>query len=431
MIQKTTIINTLFVLGIVATGVGSYFIPKQYTVGLILTVVPFIAILLFYALDLIYRGKVVPMVNRTYWIGMLFIISLIASNWLALFKGFPGLSSMNVMAMSIQFLVPFNAAVVMHVYNRNNENFNFERLFFTGLVALMLVNFAGYAIGHSNRLHWFPGRMNLPYTMGIYSTAHIVAILNLMLLFHIREPVRKPGRFLFMSGLFAVNMVVMMSANSRLSIMIFLVLVILFLFWLIKAAKGLFTISLFTMPLMLSFSHLIYQVISLPPIASILGRVNKRDVTTFNGRSDIWETALDWALYDRTGFIFGNGYHGQYQMRMLDFVARLWGEEHSYNLHMHSTFLEVLVDQGIVGYLLLVLCMWYAFKFYRTEYQQRTQLAPLFAVAVYFLFIWQIDIFVYGIDQGNALFFILLSAVAIDPKFIKRRRRSIDGTLLE
>lgn len=431
MLRKTTLINNLFLLGIVASGVGSYMIPKQYTLGIITTVLPHIVILAIYAIDLIYRGKITPMVNRVYYIGMLFILSLIASMWVALFKGFPGLSSVNVLAVSIQFIVPFNAAMVVQVYNRNNDDFSLARLIFHGLVLLMIVNFAGYAIGHTNRMHGFEGRINLPYTMGIYSTAHIVAILNLILLFYIKEPVRRPGRFLFMSGLFMVNMAIMMSANSRLSIMIFFVLLILFIFRLIKAAKGIFTISLFTMPLMMSFSLLIYEIISLPFFANILGRVDKRDVTTFNGRTDIWEAAFDWVLHDRTGLIFGNGFRGHYSMRMLDFVAVMWGEKHSYNIHMHSSFLEILLSQGIVGYLLFVFCMWHAFKYFRQEYQLRTDQAPLFAVVVYLLFIWQIDMFIYGLDQGNALFFTILSAVAMDQKFVTRRKRALDGSFLQ
>ncbi len=431
MIRKTSLINTLFLLGIVSSGVGSYFIPKQYTMGIIITVMPHILILLLFLVDLIYRVKVVRVVNHVYWIGMAFIVSLIASWWISLFKGFPGFSSTNVMAASIQFLAPFNAAMVMQAYNRGNDDFSLSRILFKGLILLMLVNFAGYAAGFTNRMHGFPGRINLPFTMGIYSTAHLVAFLNLILIFYIREPLKKPLTFTFMSVLFAVNMAVMMSANSRLSIMIFFTLLIIFLFRLIKAAKGVFITSLFTMPLLMSSALLIYQIISLPVFAAILGRVDKRDVTTFNGRTDIWEAAWDWFVDDRRGFIFGNGYHGHWFLDMLDFVAVMWGEKHSYHLHMHSTFLEVLIAQGIVGYILFVLCMWYAFKHFRREYQLRTDQAPLFAGVVYLLFIWQIDIFVYGLDQGNPLFFTLLSAAAMDPNSITRRKRSLEGTFLE
>ncbi len=432
MIRKTTVINNLFLLGMIASGIGSYLIPKQYTVGIITTILPHLAILGFYGIDLIYRGRVVPMVNRVYWIGMLFIVSLIASMWVALGKGLPGLSTVNVLAISLQFIVPFNAAVVLQVYNRNNDDFSLARLLFQGLVILMVVNFIGYGAGLTNRLHGFPGRINLPFTMGIYSTAHLVAFLNLVLLFYIRDPVKRPGRFFLMSGLFMANMAIMISANSRLSLMIFMVLLILFIFQLIKAAKGIFVVSLFIMPLMMSFSLLIYEIISIPVIAELMGgRVDKEDVTTFNGRTYIWEAAWDWFMNDRTGLIFGNGYRGQYSIRMLDFVAKLWGEKDSFNLHMHSTFLEILMDQGLVGYTLFVLCMWHAFKFYRRHYQLRTIEAPLFAGVVYLLFIWQIDIFVYGIDQGNPLFFTVLSAAAIDQKFVKRRIRSIDGSYMQ
>jgi hypothetical protein len=46
------------------------------------------------------------------------------------------------------------------------------------------------------------------------------------------------------------------------------------------------------------------------------------------------------------------------------------------------------------------------------------------------MFIWQIDIFCYGIDLGNPIFFTMLSMAAIDPKYITRRKRALSGEFL-
>jgi O-antigen ligase len=115
---------------------------------------------------------------------------------------------------------------------------------------------------------------------------------------------------------------------------------------------------------------------------------------------------------------------------MLDFLAVLWGEEHSFNFHLHSSFLEITMDQGVIGLVLFYLCVWYGFSYYRKHYLATTLEAPLFAGIVYLMFIWQIDIFCYGIDLGNPIFFTMLSMAAIDPKYITRRKRALSGEFL-
>ncbi len=54
MIQKHQLVNTLFLLGFITYGLGSYmmFMPNfSWTTGLIFGTLPFVAILLFYLLD--------------------------------------------------------------------------------------------------------------------------------------------------------------------------------------------------------------------------------------------------------------------------------------------------------------------------------------------------------------------------------------------
>ena len=431
MISKIKLVNILFLLGFPFYGLGTYVTFKtNFSAGVILSVLPFILILLIYAIDLLYRGRVTPMVNRVYAVGMLFITSLVASMWVAYGKNFPGLNPVNTTSMSVMFLVPFNAAVVVQVYNRANDRFDFAWLLFKGLAFFILLNLVGYAAGLRNLVHGFEGRINLPFMRGIYDASHVMSVVNLMLIFYLRDFTRKPLQFLLVGALFLVNMAVMMNINSRLSFMIFVVLLALFVFKFMKVIRGLYTISLFTMPLMMSFALLIYQILSLPFFVAILQRVDKEDVTTFNGRTYIWNSMADWAMHDRTGWLFGLGYRGQYELRMLDFLAVLWGEDHSFNFHLHSSFLEITMDQGVVGLVLFYLCVWYGFSYYRKHYLATTLEAPLFAGIVYLMFIWQIDIFCYGIDLGNPIFFTMLSMAAIDPKYITRRKRALSGEFL-
>ncbi|MBX2977857.1 MAG: O-antigen ligase family protein [Flavobacteriales bacterium] len=431
MISKIKLVNTLFLLSFPFYGLGTYVTFKtNFSAGVILSVLPSLLILSIYGLDVLYRGRVTPMVNRVYGVAMLFILSLVASMWVAFAKGFPGLNMLNTTSLSVMFIVPFNAAVVVQVYNRGNENFDFAWLVLKGLAFFILLNLIGYGAGLRNLVHGFEGRINLPFMRGIYDASHVMSVVNLMLLFYLRDLIAKPFRYITLGALFMVNMAIMMNINSRLSFMIFVVLLVLFLFKFMKVIRGLFTVSLFTMPLLMSFALLIYEVLSLPFFVAILQRVDKEDVTTFNGRTYIWNSMADWAMYDRTGWLFGLGYRGQYELRMLDFLAILWQEEHSYNFHLHSTFLEITMDQGLIGLVLFYACMWFGFSYYRKHYRAGTLEGPLFAGIVYLMFIWQIDIFCYGIDLGNPIFFTMLSLAAIHPCYITRGQRMLNGQLL-
>ena len=431
MISKTKLVNTLFLLGFPCYGIGTYMSFKgNYSVGVISAVSPFILILLFYFVDLIYRGRIQPMVNRVYWMGMAFIASLMFSMWVAYSKHLVGLNPINTTSQCIMFLVPFNAAVVVHVYNRANDDFDFSKLIFNGLSLLIGVNVLGYAAGLRNLVHGFPGRINMPFMGGIYDASHLMSILCIMLLFYIRDFTRKPFQFFLFAGFYMVNMYVMMNINSRLSMIIFFVMTLLFITKAIRTLRGLYAISLFTMPLMMSFTQLIYIILTQPFFVAIVHRVSKEDVTTFNGRTHIWERIAKWAFEDRRGIVFGNGYHGQYTFHMLDFVSKKWSGHGSATLHLHSTFLETLMDQGLVGLFLLYGLFWYGYTYYRNQYLTNSQLAPLFGALVYLMFIWQIDIFCYGTDIGYPIVFCLLSAVAIDPKYITRRQRDLNGAFL-
>lgn len=284
------------------------------------------------------------------------------------------------------------------------------------------------AAGKHNLIHSFPGRISMPFINGIYDAGHVLCLVNMMILVYLRDPLKDPVRFTLLALFFVVNLASILNINSRLSTLIFLPLVLLFVLRMGKALKGVFTLSLFTMPLMMSFSLLIYTILSQPFFVALLERVDKEDITTFNGRTYIWGAVAEWAFSGGKGLITGLGYHGQYTQRLFEFVAVLWGEENSYNIHSHSTFLEILLGQGIVGLVLMYFCMWYAFKFYRDRYRRDLREAPVYPALIYLLFIWQIDIFCYGIGIGNPIFFAMLSMAAVDPSVITRRDRTLDGT---
>jgi len=421
-IAKHKLVNALFLLGFPCYGIGSFLSIKQnYSVGIVFGVWPFVAILLFYAIDMLYRGRVTVMVNRWFWVAMAYLLAVAAGYWITLRNGYEGLNPVNVSAQSLAVLAPFPAAVVVQVYNRANAGFNWSRTILLGIGGLILMNLFAYGAGIRSVGHGFEGRINLPFIGGIYDGAHMYAVIVLMLLFHLGGFMRRPVKATLLLGAFVVSMGLIANANSRLSIMILFVLLVLFVTQAMRRVRGLYPISLLTMPLLMSFTLLVYEVLSLPVFRAMLGRVDKADVTTFNGRTYIWEGVWDWVLHDRRGLLFGNGYMGQAHIHLLAFMEKLW--EGDYRLiHLHSTFLEILVDQGVVVLVLMYLLMYKGFTHYRQAYLTDSPEAPLFGAMVYLLFIWQIDIFCYGIDIGAPLLFAVFAGFCIDEQHLTRSR---------
>ncbi len=433
MISKRKLVNTLFMLAFAVYGIGSYlmFVPgHSWSTGLFFATGGFAAILVFYLIDLVYRNGIAPVVNGTFWVCLLALLSFAVSVIMGLHYHSPVLKPSNATAIIAMALLPFPAAVVVNIYNRHHDGFDFAELLLKSLLILVAANLLGVGAGLHNGLHSFSDRTSFPFVLGIYESAHLLSFINLILLFYLRDFSTKPARFLGILAFFMVNMVVIMSVNSRLSFMIFFFIAVMFVTKAIKAARWIYTVSLFTMPLMMSFALLIYQILSLPFFVAILSRVNKKDVTTFNGRTYIWESAWDWVLHDRRGLLAGNGYNGQYRVRLLEGVAKLWEEPNSYNLHMHSAFLEILVNQGVIGILLMYGVYWIGYKRYRTEYRDDTAMAPLFAGFTYLLFVWQIDITGYSYYLGYILLFMLMAPLCLKKEAITGKRKALNGAWL-
>lgn len=417
MLSKRKIINTLFILAFPWYGVGGYVMMlKGFAVGVFTCALPFLLILAVYLLDMLYGQAPIPRVNRRFYLVMAFLASMSASVFLGLYYKSPVITPLNGALLIMLFHVPFLSSVLVQTYNRNDPDFDMTWMLMKGFIVYLVINLAGMAAGLHNLMHYFPGRANPPFALGLYDTAHTLAIVNLMLLPFLTDFRANPLRWTGLAALYAVNMGIILSINSRLSVMIFLVFSVLFATRAMKVLRGFFTVSLFTMPIMMTFALLIYEILTMPPFVALMERVDKKDITTFNGRTYIWESAAGWLADDRRGLIFGNGYNGQYHLRLLDWVARLWGESGSFRLHMHSAFLEFLVDQGIVGIGLLYGVYWSGYRFYRKQYMANSRLAPVYAAFVYLMFAWQIDIFGYGIYSGFVLVFMLMGPVVMQAR---------------
>ena len=82
LLSKRKLINTLFLLSFPFYGIGMYLgIKASASFGTLFAVLPFILILLVHGLDLVYRRQARNMVTPAYWVGLLFLLTLVWSMW--------------------------------------------------------------------------------------------------------------------------------------------------------------------------------------------------------------------------------------------------------------------------------------------------------------------------------------------------------------
>jgi hypothetical protein len=346
---------------------------------------------------------------------MLFYVSVVAAFLVALNKHLPGAELSMLMIRSGLIILPFHAFIIVSVYNEQHNCMT--QLTLRGLTFLLLINLGGYyGLGMSNEVHNIEGRINFPFLDGLYSGACLLAIINLILFYQIRNSAsgQMPKGVLF--GYFIINLVLFFYINSRLVTLVLLLVIMLMLFSIRKRFKGVFTVSLFTLPLLLNGGLLIYEILSLPVFQVIMQRVDVLDVMTFHGRSFIWQTGVDWATVDQRGFIFGNGYKGHYFLDLLGDIAKLFDIRQLQDLHLHSTTLEIVVNQGIVGLGLFFTVLYKSYHYCRAQYRLGTGEGAFFPVVVFVLFVCQVDSFVYLDNLGGLLFAFLAARICIRPQ---------------
>jgi hypothetical protein len=412
-IYKRDVINFLFVISFPLYGIGLYLAATLTpSVGYLFGSMPYAAVLVFYVVDVLYKREFHIKINGNYFISILFYASVVAAFLVALNKHLPGSELSMLMIRSAFIIIPFHAFIIVSIYNEGNDCV--MQLTLRGLTLLLVINLAGYyGLGMSNEVHHIEGRINFPFLDGLYSGACLLAIINLMLFYQIRNSGfdRLPKGMLL--GYFIINLVFIFYINSRLVTLVLLLVIILMLFNVRKMFKGVFTFSLFTLPLLLSGGMLIYEILSLPVFQVIMQRVDLLDVMTFHGRSFIWQTGVDWMTIDQRGLIFGNGYKGHYFLDLLGDIAKLFDIRQLQDLHLHSTTLEIVVNQGLIGLGLFFTVLYKSYRYYRGKYRLGASEGAFFPVVLFVLFVCQVDSFVYLDNLGGLLFAFLAARICL------------------
>ncbi|MBT1700339.1 hypothetical protein KK083_25860 [Fulvivirgaceae bacterium PWU4] len=413
MIYKRDIVNFLFVTSFSVVGLGRYVSGSMSpSLGYIVGLAPYLLILLFYGVNLLYKREFQIRLNRNYWLMLAFLLSTVISLFVSFRKNLPNLDFQFTMIRSVVLLVPFHAFLVVMLYNRGKDNL--FRLTLMGLNLLLFINVVGfYGLGLSNQVHAIEGRINFPFLEALYSGAGLVVIISLMVLYRLGSTWNYPLKFSGLLAYLLVNVFFLFYINSRLVIIIFIVVMLVYFFKLGNRFSYLFLCSFFTLPLLLNTGKLIYEILSLPVFVSLLQRVDMFDIITFNGRSLLWENVFDWMMFDQRGFIFGNGFQGHYFLGIEYDVAKLFGIKDLDSLHLHSAVLEIIVNQGIVGILLLMVIFFKTCRYFKKLYDQHASDGAFYYVLVFMMLLLHVDMLQYMDNFGSIVFSLLVARIVV------------------
>jgi len=177
---------------------------------------------------------------------------------------------------------------------------------------------------------------------------------------------------------------------------------------------------MFMIPILLNTGLLLYDIMTAPGLSSVFQRVDVEDVTTFNGRSYLWEDAMDWLTDDQRGILFGNAYKGHYFLQLISDVAKLWNEENQHHMHMHSTTLEILIGQGIIVYILYCILCYKIYRYFKNKHKEGGDEGSFFVAVLFLLIVQQVDMFVYFDSLGFMIFsYVAARAMVTDAVPVK------------
>jgi O-antigen ligase len=133
-----------------------------------------------------------------------------------------------------------------------------------------------------------------------------------------------------------------------------------------------------------------------------------------------------WLLDDQRGLLFGNGYQGQYFLGILREIAMLWNPDTPEKMHFHSSSLEVMVNQGLLGIGLFMVIAYKLFKRYREKFAKGRLDGIFFFVLVYLLFDLQVSSFVYLDGYGSVIFTLLAAGVTLEKKHLEHAEKKTE-----
>lgn len=425
MLSKSTFINWLFYSMFAFIGFGTYYAWNfTFPVGQLITVLPALVIIVFYLIDSLYRRTVVLKVNGNYfWVLLCLILASIAE-YKAFANGAPNLDMQKVIVSILTILLPFHAFLIWNLYNINTPKFDPRRIIFISLAVYVFVNLIGLAMGISTVAHSFKGRINLPFTNGIYEGGNVVALFALLSVPLLWTDFLK-FRFRFLNAIVlflfvAAALYIIWGVNARLTILIMFLVTGLILLRFARSSWAMFIGAWAFLPILMNFSQLVVWLTRLSFMSAILNRTDKiADTMTYNGRTYIWEDGIQWILDMGQGFWLGNGDRGYGVLGLYAKAIRILGNANNvWDLHSHSTMLDIFLAQGLAGILATAIVTFIAIRFYRQRWVEKKNDGKMYIMLLFLVFIMQIDAFVDPGWIGFSLLMLLVSRSVIKPYYL-------------
>ncbi|MEM6630063.1 MAG: hypothetical protein AAF694_10350 [Bacteroidota bacterium] len=418
MISKRKLVNALFIVNFLFFGFGQYITNNFSTpAGHMLSILPHILLIVFYALDSLYGRKFIFRVNlQAIWV-LLFVGAFAYSGLVGLRVGIPGYDLIKTITEVLRVGVPFIGFLIWNFYNAGDESFDPVRQTLIGLGIYFIVNLMGVAAGITTLAHGFEDRISLPFSDGIYDGGNVLAIFAILIfpiLIQLRgASVGQRFKYILYFGIICGLLFVI---NSRLTILILLFIMGIFTVRLAYVHWAIFIGAWCMIPFLLNSKMLVYNILSSPMFASILKRVDLEDITSYNSRAYIWERAVEWIEKDQTGILTGNGFRGFGTLRIYEDITDKWMVD-VYTLHSHSTMLDLLICQGIIGLGIVFGMMFIAMRFFRMAKKNGyNNMVRFYPIVIFLLYLMQIDSFVYPGGIGFEIFLMLFSLLAVNRK---------------
>ncbi len=394
MIEKKLAINFLVILIFPFLGMSTYLMPTvSPSFGLLVSFLPSMIIIIIFTIDTIYENRIVTNFTKVHFVFLLFLCTAAIAQFIAFKKGYPNLSMAVTISRILQLFTIYISFLIFNYYNKNDNKIQYTVLF-TSLSVLLLLNVVGYfGIGLAAPFREIDGRINFPFSGGVYGANNIIIPLIFLLFYYLKKikftenPILKLALWLYLFMCFSFIFII----NARLFILTLIIVLVIFFFKFEKLGNTITVISLFTLPFLISLRFFLPIVLSAPPFNILLQRVDVRGITTFNNRIYLWEPALEWLENLGQGVLFGNGYKGYYFIRLVEKNSYINPGFLSIDKHLHSATLEILLSQGIFGYTLFFIIFLILVNYYIYKSKDDLGYKSLYMIVLYIILVSHYD----------------------------------------
>lgn len=393
--------------------IGEYYKRYSPSLGLLITILPAIYIIPKYRLSEILKNADRNILKYL----SIFIFLHIMSYPHAIFIGNVPIETTFLISNMISYPV-FYIMIILIVSRYVYKGIDIFKDILTIMTILLVINLVLFKyMGLVSSVHAIPGRLNLPLFAGIYEVAKYCVILTLISGYYYFKS--KHIKYLFIS-LFAL--ISLYLTNSRAQIIFLFVTIAIYFFSTRRMQKYTPVLTISAVPILLSFQFIALkfaQILNSMKIFQFIfkGRTDFNELLIMNSRMLIWDSAINALSGFNLSYLFGFGYQGFYVLGITDFIAKSWGGgENPLNIHLHSGYLMLFYNIGLIGIIVFFLINYKILKklsIFNSIVDSRYRL--MYLVLLYFLIAMiESDVLMISVNLIVLIIIISLSLVSVN-----------------